>query len=128
MRKVRARQRAQANAGALAVDQQRDTRDGMDSERGVSQRMRMPHERDESAAGSAGSTRALPAQAGLLKQAHRDLARGLQDTDCRAIPNVSGSACPPQPRDETSGARVRSAETSVRAKRAVARRLRRPPG
>jgi hypothetical protein len=108
------------------MDQQRDAGDGMSRERGPSTRMRMPHERDESAAGSAGNARAIPSQARLLGQAHRDLERGLQDTDCRGVPDSADSACAPLPPAAAVTARGRGAEKSARG--AVRRRLRRAPG
>lgn len=52
----------------------------------------MPHERDESPARVAGAANP-PGQARLMGQAHEDIVRGLQDTDCRAQPVSLDSAC-----------------------------------
>jgi hypothetical protein len=60
---------------------------------GAAKRLRMPHERDESPTGAPGSTK-TPDHAQRIGQAHDDLERGLQDTDCRAQPAAAGSPCP----------------------------------
>jgi hypothetical protein len=91
-----------ARAQARAVDQQHDAGDALNRETRPSDRMRMPHERDEVPSGSDDHA---PAHKEVIGQAARDLANGLRDTDCRgqapAAARTSsarlrpGSACPP---------------------------------
>ena len=76
--------RSGSNADAVGVDQQRDAPDGIERGRGPSDRMRLPHERDESPLQGADPSRA-PAE--VIKQAARDIARGLVDTERRGTPN-----------------------------------------
>lgn len=87
-------------ADAFAVDQQHDAPDALYREHGASERMRMPHERDESASadsGGANGSEQSPEQSEVIGQARDDLARGLQDTDCRGQRSGLGKsdACPP---------------------------------
>jgi hypothetical protein len=84
---------APAAAAGQAVDQQRDAADALHRERGPSHRMRMPHERDESAAAAASGSKS-PAQEEMMGQAAEDLAHGLRDTDCRGQPRAEQSPCP----------------------------------
>ena len=75
---------SKSNPDAVGVDQQRDAPDGTERGRGPSDRMRLPHERDES------PRQAAEAPAGpteVMKQAARDIERGLVDTERRGIPN-----------------------------------------
>lgn len=92
-RKRRAPQ-ARAAADPRAVDQQHDGADALDRERGSSDRMRMPHERDESAGENADPRDKLAEQRDEMERARRDLESGQQDTDCRSQPNAS-PGCPP---------------------------------
>jgi len=82
-----------ARAGARAVDQQRDAADALHREHGTSDRMRMPHERDESAVENAQLSEKSPEQRDIIARARKDLESGQQDTDCRSQPNDS-PACP----------------------------------
>jgi hypothetical protein len=79
-------------------------------------RLRLPHERDESPAGSDAAK--PPGQTRLIGQAGDDLQRGLQDTDCRAQPSTAGGLCPspagPAPRSRLARRR-RSARARARA-------------
>ena len=87
-----------SNADAVGVDQQRDASDGIERGRGPSDRMRLPHERDASPLQGAGVG---PSE--VIKQAARDIARGLVDTERRGTPNdVPG----PKRRDRKSGGRT----------------------
>jgi hypothetical protein len=88
---------AKPAAQAQAVDQQHDAPDALYRERGRSDRMRMPHERDQ-AVGVPGKSDTHPTQAEVIGQAAEDLARGLRDTDCRGQPGAPASPCPPRPR------------------------------
>lgn len=79
-----------------SVDQQRDAPDGVIRERGPSDRMRLPHERDEAAASTGSASGKTPAQDDKIERAGEDLASGQQDTDCRN--RAPGQAdCPPRP-------------------------------
>jgi hypothetical protein len=80
-------------ADARAVDQQRDAKDAVDRERGPSDRMRMPHERDESATENAGVDDKADVQRDTMKRAREDIESAQQDTDCRSQPNASPD-CP----------------------------------
>ncbi len=82
-----------ARADASAVDQQRDAGDALDRERGTSDRMRMPHERDQSATQNASLEQKSRGQRDTIERARRDIDSGQQDTDCRSQPNAS-PACP----------------------------------
>ena len=73
----------ESNPAAVGVDQQRDAPDGIERGRGRSDRMRLPHERDESPL--PGGRPAAPTKVGT--QAARDIERGLVDTERRGIPN-----------------------------------------
>ena len=117
-------QRARGAADAEAVDQQRDADDALYRERGPADRMRMPHERDESATAATAGGKA-PAQKEVMGQAAQDLAHGMRDTDCRNQPRSADSPCPPP---SGAGGRERgraSAAVPARLGRA-ARRMRRP--
>jgi len=89
-RKAKARR---VRAGASCVDQQRDADDALQRERGPSDRMRMPHERDESPVQNAASADKTPGQRETMERARRDIESGKQDTDCHSQPNAS-PACP----------------------------------
>ncbi len=80
-------------ADERAVDQQHDGADALDREHGTSDRMRMPHERDESASQNANDEDKSADQRETIARARRDLESGQQDTDCRSQPNAS-PACP----------------------------------
>ena len=82
-----------ARADASAVDQQRDAGDALDRERSTSDRMRMPHERDQSATQNASLEQKSRGQRDTIERARRDIDSGQQDTDCRSQPNAS-PACP----------------------------------
>jgi hypothetical protein len=62
-------------------------------------RLRMPHERDESATQAADSDSLDPVQAEQMEQARIDKEGAQQNTDCRSLPPEEGSACPPVPED-----------------------------
>jgi hypothetical protein len=121
----------QIDEDGLAVDQQHDGRDALYRERGPSDRMRMPHERDESAAAATAGGKA-PAQGEVIGQAHEDLASGQQDTDLR------GEAAQELARTAYPIPRAGAARSHLRGRRAAAacparlgragRRMRRPPG
>jgi hypothetical protein len=118
--------RRRKGVAGQAVDQQRDAEDGLYRERGPSDRMRMPHERDESAVDATAGGKA-PAQEEVIGQAADDLARGLRDTDCRGQPRGERSPCPgadvaARPRTRGHNAAVASPARLGRA----ARRMRRP--
>jgi hypothetical protein len=118
--------RRRKEVAGQAVDQQRDAEDGLYRERAASDRMRMPHERDESAVTATTGSKA-PAQEEVIGQAADDLARGLRDTDCRGQPRGERSPCPspdaaPRPRPRGHSAAVASPARLGRA----ARRMRRP--
>ena len=66
---------------------------------GSSERLKLPHERDESPTDVAQPGAGGHEQHQIVRQADEDLARGLQDTDCR-VPHGPGSACPPAPEIE----------------------------
>jgi hypothetical protein len=72
--------------------------------------LEQPHERDESSTAASRSAELAPVQRDVMAQAHRDVASGQQDTDCRANPKGGGSACPPGP---ATGSDVDRAEGSV---------------
>jgi hypothetical protein len=78
---------AESNADAVAVDQQRDAPDGIERGRGPSDRMRLPHERDESPRQAADPARAPAGSREKIEQAARDIERGLVDTERRGTPN-----------------------------------------
>lgn len=80
-------------AGAHAVDQQRNAKDAVDRERGPSDRMRMPHERDESSTENARPDDKAEVQRETMKRARKDIESPQQDTDCRSQPNASPD-CP----------------------------------
>ena len=108
-----------------AVDQQRDAEDGLHRERGPSDRMRMPHERDESAVTSTTGGKA-PAQEEVIGQAADDLARGLRDTDCRGQPRGEQSPCPDPAGARRTRTRGHSAAVAAPARLGrAARRMRR---
>jgi hypothetical protein len=121
----RRQREARRAADARAVDQQHDSADAVYRERGPSDRMRMPHERDESAT-AATSGRQTPAQEEVIGQAAEDLERGLRDTDCRGQPPEAGGPCPqPAPASRpVSRAKPASACAPARLGRA-GRRMRR---
>jgi hypothetical protein len=100
---------AQPAADAQAVDQQHDAPDALYRERGRSDRMRMPHERDETAARSAAPE--TSGQDPVIGQAAEDLERGLRDTDCRGQPADPDAPCP----GATTTARARKRTRSVGA-------------
>lgn len=86
----------QHDRGSRSVDQQRDAPDGVMRERGPSDRMRLPHERDESTSADSTAAGKTPRQGELIERAGEDLASGQQDTDCRN--RAPGQAdCPPRP-------------------------------
>jgi hypothetical protein len=127
MDRLTARRQREATraADARAVDQQHDSADALYRERGPSDRMRMPHERDESAT-AATSAAKTPEQEAVIGQAAEDLERGLRDTDCRAQPPGAGSACPQITRGSRPPARGRSTSASPPARLGRAgRRMRR---
>ncbi len=79
-----------SNPAAVGVDQQRDSPDGIERGRGPSDRMRLPHERDESplaGAGRAGEPARSSDSTAVIEQAARDVERGLVDTERRGTPN-----------------------------------------
>ena len=78
---------AESNADAVGVDQQRDAPGGIERGRGPSDRMRLPHERDESPRQAAGPARAPAGSKEKIEQAARDIERGLVDTERRGTPN-----------------------------------------
>ena len=80
-------------ADARAVDQQRDAKDALDRERGPSDRMRMPHERDESSTENARIDDKAGVQRETMARARKDIESKQQDTDCRSQPNASPD-CP----------------------------------
>ena len=88
----------ESNADAVGVDQQRDAPDGIERGRGPSDRMRLPHERDESPL--QGAERKPNA---VIEQAARDIARGLVDTERRGTPNDVPA---PKRRGRKSGGRT----------------------
>jgi hypothetical protein len=109
---------------ARAVDQQRDAPDALDRERRRSERMRMPHERDESPAHSTGG--ATPAQDEVIGQAAEDLARGLRDTDCRGQSDAADTPCPPRASAAQPRMRARGVGSAAPARLGrAARRMRR---
>ncbi len=89
-----------ARAAASGVDQQRDADDAMLRERGPSDRMRMPHERDESPTQNAAHNDKTPGQRETMERARRDIESGKQDTDCHSQPNAS-PACPGSGEDQS---------------------------
>jgi hypothetical protein len=62
--------------------------------RSGSRGMKMPHERDESAANAKNHDELEPVQAEQMEQARQDLESGQQDTDCRSTPVQPDTACP----------------------------------
>jgi hypothetical protein len=64
---------------------------------GSAERLKLPHERDESPTDLAKRGERGARQRELMEQAKDDLDHGLVDTDCRA-PHGSESPCPPMPR------------------------------
>lgn len=107
-------------ADARAVDQQRDGEDALYRERQGSDRMRMPHERDESSTAATAGAKS-PAHQEVIGQAARDLANGLVDTDLRG-------RTPREPREEAGRGRRRTASAPPARLGRVARRTRRPGG
>lgn len=83
-------------ADAHVVDQQRAAPRVPDDGRESSDHMRTPHERDESATENANPAEKPAVQKEIIRQARRDIDRGLEDTDCRSQPNTSPH-CPPSP-------------------------------
>ncbi|HZP86510.1 MAG TPA: hypothetical protein VFB54_06795 [Burkholderiales bacterium] len=77
-----------------AVDQQHDTDNALDREHGRSDRMRMPHERDEAAVSNATDAKIFT-QREVMRQAHDDIVSGQQDTDCRNMPADGGPCAQP---------------------------------
>lgn len=79
-----------------AVDRRGEAPDGVIGELGSSERMPLPHERDESAATNSAASTKTPEQGEVIGRAGADLASGQQDTDCRN--RAPGQAdCPPRP-------------------------------
>jgi hypothetical protein len=101
-------------ADARAVDQQHDGEDAVYRERKASDRMRMPHERDESSTAPTAGGKS-PAHEEVIGQAARDLANGLVDTDLRGH----------TPREAGRGPRRAGSVAPARLGRA-GRRMRRP--
>lgn len=74
-------------SGAIAHDQLRDARDGVERSERSDQCQRLPHERDESPDKRAdGEREAIPDRA-VMEQAAADVERGLRDTEARGIPS-----------------------------------------
>ena len=119
-RTQRTRRRA---ADAHGVDQQRDADDALNRERGPSERMRLPHERDESAA-AATSGEKMPDQQAVIGQAAADLAHGMRDTDCRNQPPAVDSPCP-QPAPSPGRERGRATSATPSRLGRAGRRMRR---
>jgi hypothetical protein len=111
-------------ADARGVDQQHEGADALSRERGASDRMRMPHERDQSA-GATGQSQ-TSAQHEVIGQAAADLEHGLQDTDCRNQPAYARSRTSDLTRAPSRTQRA-SACAPARLGR-VARRMRRTGG
>ena len=88
------------NPGAVGVDQLRDAPDGIERGRGRSDRMRLPHERDQSPLQDADPAVEPTGPTEVVKQAARDVARGLVDTERRGTPNDLPR---PQPRGRNRG-------------------------
>src|SRR5262245_49200904 len=78
---------ARVHPAAVGVDQQRDSPHGIERGRGPSDRMRLPHERDESPLPGVDRAREPAGSTERVEQAARDVARGLLDTERRGIPN-----------------------------------------
>jgi hypothetical protein len=118
---------AKPAADAQAVDQQHDAPDALRREHGASDRMRMPHERDEAPASAGASTSGrMPDQGEVMGQAADDLARGLRDTDCRGEPAEPGSPCPPRAAAARPRVRTHSVGAAAPARLGrAARRMRR---
>jgi hypothetical protein len=88
---------------AVAVAQQRDAPNGIERGRRPSDRMRLPHERDESPLQGADRSRMRAGTTDVIEQAARDIARGLVDTERRGTPSdVPG----PKRRWKKSGGRT----------------------
>lgn len=66
--------------------------------------LRLPHERDESSTDVQRTDQIAPVQADQMEQARQDMEGPQQDTDCRARPQSTDSACPPGPVADASPA------------------------
>jgi hypothetical protein len=72
---------------AIAHDQLRDARDGIERSGRPDQGQRLPHERDESPDSRAdGEVEPIPDRH-VMQQAADDLERGLEDTEARGVPS-----------------------------------------
>ena len=78
---------------AVAHDQQRDEPGGIERGRGPSDRMRLPHERDEAPQPPVDRNVAPYGPTDVIEQAARDVERGRVDTERRGTPSDL-----PQPR------------------------------
>lgn len=76
---------------ALAHDQLRDARDGVERSGRSDKRQRLPHERDESPDKRATGEQEMPSRE-VIAQAADDLERGLEDTEARGVPSNPPSA------------------------------------
>jgi hypothetical protein len=72
---------------AIGHDQQRDEPDGIERGRGPSDRMRLPHERDETPQPAVDESVAPHGPTEVIEQAARDVERGLVDTERRGTPS-----------------------------------------
>jgi hypothetical protein len=106
------------HSGAIAHDQRRNARDGVEcsgrSDQG--QRLpheRLPHERDESPDTRADGEREATPGRPVMEQAAADVERGLQDTEARGIPSDPPSSAENRQRDE-----LRRADSSPSRSRA----------
>ena len=72
---------------AIGHDQQRDEPGGIERGRGRSDRMRLPHERDEASQPQTDERVAPRGPTEVIEQAARDVERGLVDTERRGTPS-----------------------------------------
>jgi hypothetical protein len=72
---------------AIAHDQLRDARDGIERSGGSDRGQRLPHERDESPDARADGEHEPIPDRHVVQQAADDLERGLEDTEARGIPS-----------------------------------------
>jgi hypothetical protein len=85
--------------GAVAHDQLRDARDGIERSGRSDKGQRLPHERDASPDTSAnGEGDARPDRA-VMEQAAADVERGLRDTEARGVPSNPPSSAENRGRD-----------------------------
>lgn len=101
---------------ALAHDQLRDARDGIERSARSDKGQRLPHERDESPVEPSTGEQAASASREVVEQAAEDVERGLEDTEARGTPSNPPSAKDNRSDDE-SGDRAQDHAHSSRKSR-----------